>query len=127
MSLKRNTSSLEWVAAITLVVAAGGNASQVSHIVGASCKIAAGGVQVVVVGFGFGPVQGKGAVWLGTAFGRVVSWSDTRINATAARNATFGKIRVRQDGVWSNAVPFDVGWGKYRRERAVCSERKEAA
>ena len=95
MSLKRNTSSLEWVAAITLVVAAGGNASQVSHIVGASCKIAAGGVQVVVVGFGFGPVQGKGAVWLGTAFGRVVSWSDTRINATAARNATFGKIRVR--------------------------------
>ncbi len=66
------------------------------------------GIQVVIVGTGFGAAQGSGAVWLGNAYGKVKSWSDNRIVGVAARNTRFGEIRVRQGGVWSKAVAFNV-------------------
>ena len=66
------------------------------------------GAQVTVSGSGFGSVQGTGALWLGSAPGAVVSWSDTQIVATVALNATSGNAQVRQGAGWSNAVPFTV-------------------
>ena len=47
-------------------------------------------------------------MWLGSAPGAAVSWSDTQIVATVASNAMSGTARVRQLGAWSNAVPFNV-------------------
>jgi hypothetical protein len=66
------------------------------------------GAQVTVSGSGFGSVQGTGALWLGSAPGAVVSWSDTQIVATVAAGSFSGNARVLQSGVWSNALPFAV-------------------
>jgi hypothetical protein len=59
-------------------------------------------------GSGFGFTQGTGAVWLGSAYGGVASWSDTLIVATVAANATSGTVQVQQGGVWSNSQVFTV-------------------
>ena len=67
-----------------------------------------GGRSVTISGSGFGSVQGTGAVWLGSTYATVVSWSDTQIVATVASNAMSGTARVQQSGAWSNAVPFNV-------------------
>ena len=80
----------------------------VPTITGVSPTTGAPGVQVTVSGSGFGSAQGAGAVWLGTAPGAVVSWSDTQIVANVASNAASGSARVRQSGAWSNDVPFTV-------------------
>jgi hypothetical protein len=79
-----------------------------SSIVSVSPSSGSAGVQVTVSGSGFGSAQGTGTVWLGTALGAVVSWSDTQIVATVASNATSGNVQVQQGGAWSNAVPFTV-------------------
>ena len=68
----------------------------------------AAGVQVTINGSGFGSVQGSGSVWLGTAPGTVVTWSDTRVVATVAATATSGTVRVQREGSWSDAMPFQV-------------------
>jgi IPT/TIG domain-containing protein len=47
-------------------------------------------------------------VWLGTTLGAVVSWSDTQIAATVAPGSATGTAQVRQNGTWSNSVPFTV-------------------
>ena len=77
-------------------------------VAGVSPTTGSAGVQVTVSGSGFGATQGTGAVWLGSAPGVVVSWSDTQIVAAVASNAMSGTARVRQGGAWSNAVPFNV-------------------
>ncbi len=64
------------------------------------------GTQVTVTGSGFGATQGNGAVWLGTAYGAVVSWADGQVVATVAAGAGSGVAQVMQNGVWSNSVPF---------------------
>jgi hypothetical protein len=68
----------------------------------------AAGVPVTISGSGFGATRGAGTVWLGSTLGAVMSWSDTQIVATVALNSTSGSAQVRQNGVWSNAVPFNV-------------------
>ena len=77
-------------------------------IAGVSPPAGVAGVQVTISGSGFGSARGTGTVWLGTAPGAVVSWSDAQIVATVASNATSGSARVQQSGAWSNAVPFNV-------------------
>ena len=77
-------------------------------ITGVSPTTGAAGVQVTISGSGFGSAQGTGAVWLGSAAGTVVSWSDTQVVATVGSNAASGSARVRQLGTWSNAEPFNV-------------------
>ena len=66
---------------------------------------------VTLTGSGFGATQGNGAVWLGSAAGRVVSWSDTQVTAAVAAGAVSGVARVQQGGVWSNALAFTVPGG----------------
>jgi hypothetical protein len=68
----------------------------------------AAGVQVTVSGSGFGSSQGTGTVWLGSTYGTVLNWSDTRVVATVASNSRSGTVRVQQSGTWSNAVTFSV-------------------
>ena len=99
-----------------VVVTAGGVASNVVSFtvttVPAITSVAptsgAAGVQIAIFGSGFGPSRGTGAVWLGSTYGTVASWSDTRVVATAASNSTSGTARVQQGGAWSNAVAFNV-------------------
>jgi len=75
---------------------------------GVSPTAGTAGTVVTISGSGFGAVQGSGMVWLGSTLGTVVSWSDTQVVATVASNATSGTARVRQSGLFSNAVPFTV-------------------
>jgi hypothetical protein len=66
------------------------------------------GTQVVISGSGFGITQGTGQVWLGTANGSITSWSDAQVVATVSAGSTSGNAQVLQNGVWSNAVPFNI-------------------
>ncbi len=66
------------------------------------------GSQVTIGGTGFGATQGKGTVWLGSAPGAVVSWTDNQIVATVASNAQSGTVRVQQGGVWSNSPALSM-------------------
>jgi len=66
------------------------------------------GTQITITGDGFGATQGNGIVWLGSASGNVMSWSNTQITATVAASAVSGVARVEQNDVWSNAVTFTV-------------------
>jgi hypothetical protein len=63
---------------------------------------------VTISGSGFSTAQGSGQVWLGTANGVVQSWSDTQVVALVANGSTSGNAKILQNGVWSNAVPFNV-------------------
>ncbi len=66
------------------------------------------GTQVTIVGSGFGAAQGNGQVWLGTANGTVTSWSDGQVIATVASGSASGNAQILQNGVWSNAIGFNV-------------------
>lgn len=66
------------------------------------------GASITVSGSGFGVSQGTGVVWLGSAPGAVVSWSDTQIVATVDPAAVSGIAHVQQNGIWSKPVPFTV-------------------
>jgi len=78
------------------------------HITTVSPPVGAAGMQVTVSGSGFGSAQGGGTVWLGSTYGTVVTWSDTQIVATVAAISQSGTVQVQQDGLLSNAVPFNV-------------------
>jgi hypothetical protein len=78
------------------------------NLVSVSPPSSAPGSQVTVSGSGFGPSQGSGRIWLGSSYGAVVSWSDSRIEAMVASNSTTGTARVQQGGAWSNSVRFSV-------------------
>ena len=66
------------------------------------------GTQVAITGSGFGPTQGTGQVWIGTANAVVQSWSDTQLVALVASGSLSGQAQVLQNGVYSNAVVFGV-------------------
>ncbi len=66
------------------------------------------GTEVTIEGTGFGASQGAGLVWIGTKYATVESWSDTEIVATVANDAETGGAQVYQNGVWSNAITFEV-------------------
>ncbi|PYU86388.1 MAG: hypothetical protein DMG08_29880, partial [Acidobacteria bacterium] len=66
------------------------------------------GTQVMIAGSGFGATQGSGSVWLGTAPGQVVSWSDGQVMATVASGSNSGSAQILQNGVWSNSMPFTI-------------------
>lgn len=66
------------------------------------------GSAITISGTGFGPWRFGGAVWLGTTYGKVLSWSDRKIVAMAALNARSGTARVQAAGAWSNTVPFQL-------------------
>ena len=66
------------------------------------------GAQVTIIGSGFGTTQGNGGVMVGTAYGSVVSWSDTQVVATIASGSASGAAQIRQGGVWSNSITFTV-------------------
>lgn len=67
------------------------------------------GTQVTITGNGFGSSQGNGLVWVGSKPGNVVSWTDTQIVATVAPGALSGFVRVLQNNLLSNSVPFAAG------------------
>lgn len=66
------------------------------------------GTQVTITGNGFGLSQASGLVWIGSKPGNVVSWSDTQIVATVALGAGSGFVRVLQNNMLSNGVPFNA-------------------
>jgi len=66
------------------------------------------GAQVSISGSGFGSSQGRGAVWLGSTPGVVLSWSDTSIIATVASGSSSGKVQIQQNGLSSNQLSFTV-------------------
>jgi predicted secreted protein len=68
----------------------------------------AAGTSVTISGSGFGPTQGSGILWLGSAQGDVTGWSDTQVVAIVDASAKTGSVRIQQNGVWSNAVRFVV-------------------
>ena len=47
-------------------------------------------------------------MWLGTANGVVVSWSDTQVVAQVAAGSASGNAQILQNGVWSVPVSFTV-------------------
>ena len=66
------------------------------------------GASNTISGSGFGAVQGRGVVWLGSTAGNVITWTDTQIVAAVATTAVTGIARVQQNGSWSNATGFTV-------------------
>jgi regulation of enolase protein 1 (concanavalin A-like superfamily) len=66
------------------------------------------GTQVTISGSGFGAVQGSGNAWLGSAYGTVVSWSDTQVAATVAVGSSSGTVQILQGGMLSNPLNFTV-------------------
>ena len=90
-----------WSNAVTLMV----NTTTVSNVVPTS---GVPGTQVTFSGSGFGAAQGNGQVWLGTAYGVVVGWSDTQVVAQVAAGSASGNAQILQNGVWSTPVSFTV-------------------
>jgi hypothetical protein len=78
-------------------------------ITGASPASGTPGTQVTISGSNFGAPQANGNVWLGSAYGTVVSWSDTQVVATVASGSASGTVQILQNGVWSNSLPFNTG------------------
>jgi 6-phosphogluconolactonase (cycloisomerase 2 family) len=66
------------------------------------------GTSVTISGSGFGPIQGAGAVQLGSMNGGVVSWSDSQVVATVAAGSLSGIVSVTQNAVQSNSKSFLV-------------------
>ena len=64
------------------------------------------GTLVTITGSGFGTPQGNGSVWLGTAQGIVVSWTDGQVTANVAPGSSSGVAQIIQNGVLSNSVAF---------------------
>jgi hypothetical protein len=99
--------SIRWLMAISLAIPAFAQ----QPVPALSSVIPEGGpagATVEVTGSGFGSTQGTGAIWLGSTYGNVVSWSDTRIIATVSPISVSGTVKVRQGGAWSNGVQFSV-------------------
>jgi hypothetical protein len=69
---------------------------------------AAPGAAVTITGSGFGALRGSGAVWLGSNYGTVTSWSNTQVVATVGAYSTSGKACIQQGGLWSPCVTFTV-------------------
>ena len=90
-----------WSNAVTFTV----NTTTVSSVAPTS---GVPGTQVTFTGSGFGAAQGNGQVWLGTANGVVVSWSDTQVVAQVAAGSASGNAQILQNGVWSVPVSFTV-------------------
>jgi hypothetical protein len=82
-----------------------GSAPAISTV---SPSTGAAGVQVTATGSGFGASQGNGKVLLGTAYGAVVSWSDTQVVATVALGSSSGSVQIVEGAVSSNALAFNV-------------------
>jgi hypothetical protein len=78
------------------------------NIAGISPTSGAAGTQVTISGSGFGATQGSGAVWLGSAYATVVSWSDAQVVASVATGSATGVAQVLQSGVWSNSISFST-------------------
>jgi hypothetical protein len=78
------------------------------HITSISPTHGSSGTQITFTGTGFQSSQGSGAVWLGSTYGTIVSWSDTQIVASVASGASSGVAQVLQGGVWSNSISFSV-------------------
>lgn len=77
-------------------------------VTGVSPTSGAAGTQVTITGSGFGPTQGSGAVWLGTALGVIVSWSDTQVIATVSTGSSSGVAQILQSNGASNSTPFTI-------------------
>ncbi len=76
------------------------------QVTGVSPPSAGPGSSVTITGTGFGNFQGTGAVWLGSTYGQVMSWSDTQVVAVVAPSSLTGIVRIQQNNVWSNALTF---------------------
>jgi hypothetical protein len=64
------------------------------------------GIQLVVIGQGFGTAPG--VVWIGSTKAPVVSWSDTRIAVTVPQDASSGTVAVFNGADWSNPLSFTL-------------------
>jgi len=93
---------------IVIIIAANLSRAQSPQITNVSPTEAFVGTQVSIMGTGFGDSQGSGVVWLGTAKGVVVSWSDTQVIAAVATGSSSGRAQIQQSGVSSNPVDFIV-------------------
>ena len=78
------------------------------QVTGVSPASAGPGSPVTITGTGFGNLQGTGAVWLGSTYGQVMSWSDTQVVAVVAPSSLTGIVRIQQNNVWSNALTFTL-------------------
>ena len=76
------------------------------QVTGVSPPSAGPGSSVTITGTGFGNFQGTGAVWLGSTYGQVMSWSDTQVVAVVAPSSLTGIVRIQQNNVWSNGLTF---------------------
>ena len=102
------TATLGSVSANTSITVQTSTSGNPPNISGVSPANGSAGVQVTISGSGFVAPQGTGTVWLGSTFGTVVSWTDTQIVAVVADISTSGTVQVQQNGLLSNAVPFNV-------------------
>jgi IPT/TIG domain len=93
---------------IVIIIAANLSRAQSPQITSVSPAEAFVGTQVSIAGTGFGNSQGSGVVWLGTAKGVVVSWSDTQVIAAVATGSSSGRAQIQQSGMSSNPVDFIV-------------------
>jgi hypothetical protein len=68
------------------------------------------GSQLTITGSGFGTTQQGGSVAIGPeSTGIVNSWSDSQVVVTVpAAGLQPGSLRVHQNGIWSNGVPYAV-------------------
>jgi hypothetical protein len=64
--------------------------------------------EVDISGSGFGATQGDGKVWIGTKYATVLAWGDEVITAVVPAGAESGGLQVYRNGVWSNALNFEV-------------------
>ena len=78
------------------------------HITGIDPISGLSGTSVTITGTGFGASQGSGTVLLGSTTGQVITWNDAEVVAEVAPTALTGFARIKQNGVWSNAVAFTV-------------------
>ena len=92
-----------WSNAVPFTVAA-------PHIISVSPNPYSPPTAITISGSGFGS-QSSGAVWIGNMDGVVQTWNDTTIVANLASGALSGVIKVQQNGIWSNTVPFTVNPG----------------
>jgi hypothetical protein len=92
-----------WSNAVPFTVAA-------PHIISVSPNPYSPPTAITISGSGFG-AQSSGTVWIGNMDGVVQTWNDTTVVANLASGALSGVVKVQQNGIWSNAVPFIVSPG----------------
>jgi hypothetical protein len=79
----------------------------VPHVTKITPNSGPAGTAVVITGNGFGP--SPGIALIGNSSATVITkWTDSEIDATVAPSSMTGIVKVQQNGIWSNALTFNV-------------------